>query len=303
MQANDRRGILFAVLSYLSFGFLSPVGQILLDKGLAPFTLNAIRTILALPLLALLFGPKVTKAAGRAVATQRSVWILGAFWLSLTFVPYLWSLKYLPPTITTLTVYATPLIVAAWQRFRYGERVSKLVVPAVALTVVGAALAIQGPGGVTLDREGLLGLGLAFLGIVGWSGYTIHLGRLAPKSDPNVLTLAAFVTSAAAFTLGAILFERPLQAVDPSAYPYLALYVVFPGAAALWLYAQSLRRTDPTTVAVLIGIELVATAIVSRFMTDEVFSGLKVLGLAIVLVAITGYLWGERRRALAASNG
>jgi drug/metabolite transporter (DMT)-like permease len=295
IPASPRRGVLFAVLSYLSFGFLSPVGRILLES-MEPFTLNAIRTLLALPLMVVLFGLRTTREALRLVRRDPQVWILGAFWLGLTFVPYLWSLKYLPPTITTVTVYATPLLVAAWQRFRWRQAVSPLVLPTVALTVVGAILAVRSPGGVTLDGDGRLGLVLALLGVIGWSGYTIQLARLTPTRDPNVLTLAAFLTSGFAFLVGSLAFEGARVVLDRTTVLWLVLYIVFPGVVSLWLYSLSLRHTDAATVAVLIGVELIATAIVSYFLRLETFTADKVAGLGLVLVAVTLYLANERRR-------
>ncbi len=292
---HRRRGVLFAVLSYVSFGFLSPVGQILLDS-MPPFTLNAIRTLLALPLMVILFGLRTTKEALRLVRSDPQVWILGAFWLGITFVPYLWSLKYLPPTITTVTVYATPLLVAGWQRFRWRQRVSPLVLPTALITIVGAAMAVGSPGGVQLDYEGRLGLALALLGVLGWTGYTLHLGRLTQTREPNALTLAAFVTAGVSFLAGSVVFEGVQVVIDRTTAAYLALYVVFPGVVSLWLYSLSLRHADAATVAVLIGVELVATAVVSYLLTSERFDSLKLGGLAVVAVAITAYLWQDARR-------
>jgi len=265
-----------------------------------PFTLNAIRTIVALPVMVLLFGWRTSREALQLVGRDVQVWILGGFWLTLTFVPYLASLKYLPPTITTVTVYATPLIVAGWQRFRWHQRVSPLVLPTVLVTLVGAALAVRSPGGVTLDADGRLGLLLAVLGVVGWSGYTIHLSRLTITHNPNALTFAAFVTSGLVFLVGALAFEGiGVAPLDRPTTGLLVLYVLFPGVTSLWLYSLSLRYADAATVAVLIGVELIATAIVSFFLTDEVFTVGKVAGLGIVLVAVTVYLWDEKRRSSA----
>lgn len=287
-----------AILSYSAFGFLSPVGKLLLDF-MGPFTLNALRTLFSLPFLFLLFGPKTSAAALRSVAREPSVWLLGGGFLTLTLLPYLWSLKYLPATITTLTVYLSPLLVAAWSRFVMKERVSWMVIPAVVLTLGGGYLAIAGPGGITLDRQGLWGLFLATVGVLGWTAYTIHLKWLSRTHDANQLTLAAFLTSAVAFTVGAYAFESFRTVWTSTTLEYLALYVLLPGVVSFWLYAQSLRYASTTTVAVLIGVELVATALISRAMTGEGFALSKILGLALVLGAVTAYLatevWRERK--------
>lgn len=294
MPGAHSRGILLAFVAYAAWGFLSPVGQILLDS-MGPFTANAIRTLASLPFLMLLMGRKTTKAALRATATDASGWILGAGFLTLTLVPYLASLKYLPATITTLTVYLTPLLVAGWMFVRHGTRPNRLLIPTVVATLAGGYLTISARGGVSLDRNGVLGLGLAILGVLGWAGYTIHLKHLTGRRDADELTLTAFLTSGVAFTIGAALIEGGQVDWSPALAKWLVIYVLFPSVISFFLYSRALHLVEATTVAVLLGVELVSTAIVSHFLTDEVFSTLKVLGLGVVLVAITAYLWDERR--------
>lgn len=289
------RGILFALAAYTCWGFLSPVGQLLLES-MGPFTLNALRTLAALPLLVVLFGRRTTVGAWHSLRSDPAVWAVGVLWLGLTFVPYLWSLKYLPPTIATLTVYVSPFFVAAWQRARTQEPVSWLAVPAALLTLAGGWLALEGPGGVPHDRTGLLGLGLASVGVLGWSAYTIHVKILTRTRDANVLTLAAFATSGVAFAAGAA-FEGFHVHWSGATAAYFGLYVLFPTALSFWLYTQSLRRVSAVTVSVLLGVELISTAIVSFFLTEEVFTVGKLAGLGVVVLALTAYLWQEARNA------
>lgn len=294
MASAHSKGLVLACLAYAAWGFLSPVGSILLEDGeMGPWTLNALRTLAALPLFFILFGPRLSVASFELLR-NREVWIVGALWLPLTFIPYLASLKFLPPTIATLTVYLSPLAVAAWQHYRFHERVSPWIVPTAFATLIGGVLSTQGAGGVALDANGWTGLGLAALGILGWTAYTIHSKKLTTTHDPNALVLAAFIASAVPFTLGAAV-ERFHVAWERDVILWLALYVVIPTFTSFWLYSLALRRAPAATVAVLIGVELAATAVVSYFVTGEVFGPLKVAGLVIVAIAITLYLWSEAR--------
>lgn len=293
---DERRGILLAVVAYVSWGFLSPVGSILLDS-MGPVTLNALRTLLALPILFLLFGRRTSLVALRSIGRDHSVWVVGVVWLGLTFIPYLWSLKFLEPSVTTLTVYVAPLLVAAWQRYGFREPVSPFVVPAAVITLVGGYLITLDPSGLVLDRQGVIGLVLATVGVFGWVGYTIHLKVLTRTREPNSLTLAAFITSAVAFTLVAFAVEGFAIEWNQSVGQYLVLYVLFPTVISFWLYTVSLKYASAATVAVLLGVELLSTVIISYYLTDEKFGPLKLVGFAVVLGAVTLYLWDEQGRA------
>lgn len=287
------RGLALAVAAYVAWGFLSPVGQLLLES-MGPFTLNALRTIAALPLLFLISG----RHAGAAVGMLRrpSAWVLGAVWLVLTFAPYHASLSFLPPTITTLTIYLAPFIVAGWEHLRGHERMSPLLIPTILVTVGGAWLATQGPGGVPPTREGALGLALALTGVAGWAGYTIHLKRLTATADANALTLAAFLTSGVAFLALALPIERLEVTWSREVGLWLAFYVLVPTFLSFWIYGLAIRWAPAGAVATLIGAELVATAVVSAVVRDEVFTTTKVVGLLVVTAAVTAYLLYESRR-------
>lgn len=300
MTQDHARGVVLAILAYASWGYLSPGGARLLEAW-DPFTINTLRTAIALPLLFLLFSPTARRDALRYVRSDLQVWILGGFWLVLTFTPYLWSLKFLPPSITTLTLYMSPLAVAAWQFIKHREPVTLFIVPTVVATVFGGWIASQGAGGVPSTRDGALGLGLAIVGVVGWIGYTLHVKALTRTRDPNAVTLAVFVTSGVVFALGALIVEDPWHTVARSDVAILVVYAIIPGGVSFWLYSQSLKYASAATVSVLLGVELIATVIVSYFVSDEIFTDQKIAGMGLVLVFVTLYLWMERRRMMTPS--
>lgn len=291
-------GLLFALAAYVSWGFLSPVGDLLLER-LGPFTLNSLRTLAALPLLFALTGAEASKRAMRSVVQRVDVWVLGAGYLAGTFILFILSLRYLPPTLTTSTVYAAPLLIAAWQAFVEHERVSKWAVPATLATLAGAWLAFAGD--ATVGGRGLwIGLALASTSVVGWAAYTIHVKRLTLRYDPSELALAAFVTSAVTFSIGAA-FEGFRASWDAATVALFVLYVAFPTVLSFWAYNLALARVDATTIAVLLGVELLATAVVSAGITGETFGPTKILGLVVTTMAMTLYLWNEKRRVNLAS--
>lgn len=263
---------------------------------MGPFAANAIRTFGALPFLMILLGPRATKAALRAILVDPSGWVLGAGWLALALVPYLASLKYLPPTITTLTVYLTPLLVAGWEWARNDLPPPRLLLPTVGFTLVGGWIAISAAGGAPPGLPGWQGLGLAMLGAVGWTGYTLYLKHLTRTREADELTLVAFITSGIAFALGAVVFEPHRLGWDANLLGWILLYVMVPSVLSFFLYTRALNLVDATTIAVLLGVELVATGVVSYALTGETFSLAKLGGFALVTAAITVYLWDAHKR-------
>lgn len=289
------RGLVAAVLAYTAWGPLAPLGALLLDAT-GPFTLNVLRTTGAIVLFGLVYGPKTVRRALQLVRRDRRIWILGGVGLGFTFGCYLTSLRFLEPTIAALMIYLSPILVVWVAHYKLGESASPLLWPTIALTLVGGVLAVVEPSaGFRLGRLVPLGLLLGILGAGGWTFYTVYLKRLTREYGDAELTLGAFFTSGAVFLALAVPFERFHVEISGPFLWEMLVYIVFPSFVAFQLYAMAVRNAGATIVSVLIGIEVFATAVFSYFLTGEQFHFNKVLGLVLVLGAVTVFLAFEGR--------
>jgi drug/metabolite transporter (DMT)-like permease len=292
------KGIVAAVLAYTAWGPLAPLRAILLrDTG--PFTLNVLRTAGAIVLFGLFMGPRKAGHALRLLTKDWRLWLLGVLGLGFTFGAYLTSILFLEPTIAALLVYLSPMAVAAIARKTLGEPSARLFWPTMALTILGGALAILEPSkGVSLPENIAVGLIIGVLGAGGWTFYTVYLKKLGDTYDDQELTFTAFVTSGFAFLVLALVVED-FQFTYSATFGWrLLVYIAVPSFLSFQLYAIAIRHAGAAFTSILLGIELAATAVFSYVLTDEPFGVEKTIGIALVLVAVTGFLAGESGRSL-----
>lgn len=302
---SKTKGLVAAVLAYTAWGPLAPLGRLLLEDT-GPFSLNVLRTAGSIVLFALLMGPRKVWSSLRCLGRDWRPWLLGVVGLGFTFGAYLGSLVFLEPTIAALTIYLSPILVA-WFAHRFlGERRPRLLVTTLVLTILGGALAVLEPSrGVEVPRSVWWGLFLGLLGVVGWTFYTLYLRHLGSRYDDEELTLTAFFTSGLFFLVVALIVPGEGLAFDANATSLLRLgaYILVPSFLSFRLYATAIRHAGASITAVLLGIELVATAIFSYFLTDERFSVDKIAGVVIVLAAVTVFLANEARSSATAHEG
>ncbi len=292
------KGIIAAVLAYTAWGPLAPIGALLLtDAG--PLTLNVLRTGGALLLLTVSMGPRTAGRAVKLLTKDLRLWILGVFGMGLTLGAYLVSILYVEPTIAALIFYLSPIAVAVIARRRLHERLGRLFWPTVALSFIGGTLAILEPSkGVTIADAVWVGVLIGIVGAGAWTFYTVYLKHLGDQYSDNELTYSAFVSSGVAFLVLAIPLEGMRIDPSPDFAWRLAVYIIFPSFLAFQLYAVAIRHAGAAFTSVLLGIELAATAVFSYFLTNEPFGFEKTIGIALVLVAVTGFLAGETGRSL-----
>lgn len=294
---SKTKGLVAAVLAYTAWGPLAPLGLLLLGHT-GPFTLNTVRTAGALLLFLIVWGPRLVVRCFRLMGRDHRLWILGVVGLGFTFGAYLTSLKYLEPTIAALTIYLAPIFITWYAQRRLGEKGSPWTIPVVVLTLVGGAIAVLEPSrGASLPRGEAWGLFLGLLGVLGWCFYTIYLKHLGGAYTDQELTLSGFLTSGAAFLALAIPLERLAFDVNQASLLQMAFYIVFPSFVSFQLYSVAVRNAGASLTSILLGIELAATAVFSYFLTGEQFSADKIVGIGIVLAAVTGFLVLESRRA------
>lgn len=293
------KGLVAAVLAYTAWGPLAPLGGLLLEHT-GPFTLNTVRTAGSLVLFLLVLGPRTFGRSILLLGRDHRLWLLGVVGLGFTFGAYLGSLLFLEPTIAALTIYLAPIFITWFARKRMGERGSPWTIPVIVLTLVGGALAVLEPSkGRGLPAGEAWGLFLGLLGVVGWCFYTLYLRHLGNSYPDNELTLTSFLTSGLLFLAIAWPLEGLRFDYNATSLTQLGFYILFPSFLSFQLYSIAVRHAGAGLTSILLGIELAATAVFSYFLTGEQFSIDKIVGLLIVLAAVTGFLVAEGRTGAA----
>ncbi len=272
-------------------------------------TLGVLRYMLALPLVFLIatgsngWRPPPLRPEG---APLLRIVALGCFGLSGFAVLYIVALSFMDPGTAAVIAAMSPVTSGLVALF-YGERPTRRLLVAVALSVVGASLAA-----LDFDSEGQLfkfrGGELIFLFAQAlWAWYSLGCRRVMPNTKPPLITFATMVPGAL-FLLAIWLTTEGLgvlpplpQEVPTSDYYFIAflgfggaaLAIVFwnIGVAGIGLLASSLHMN---LIPLIVVLTAYALGIEPRW--EQIVGG------AIVITGVVqvqlGFLLSRRRRAI-----
>ncbi|HMI43425.1 MAG TPA: DMT family transporter, partial [Gemmatimonadaceae bacterium] len=187
-----------------------------------------------------------------------------------------------------LIVAAAPAFIALFARVRGLERVRRLTLVGIALSVLGVGLVIAGSARPANGEVTLLGSTLVFFGVLCWSVYTIMLQPYTKRID--VVRLSAITMVGGAVPL--LIASTPaLIATDWSIVGrggWLALFyssIISMGVAYFFWY-RGLRVLGPTRTAVYANLQpIIALAVAWAFLGEipTIFQG---VGAATIVAGV-----------------
>lgn len=287
------KGLWLALVAFASWGFLSPVGKHLLEE-FHPMGLNAVRFLLGTLAILPWLGWSGMRDSLRTLRRKEILWFNLLANVSLTF--FLYSLTMLRPAFSTLGFYSAPLWTAALAAVVLKERVGPWFIPAIAGLFVGGYLTLFGlaapPSGFST-----LGMGLALLSAVVWAWYAVELRRHAPGIPLKPLMGSGFLFGTLYYYALAVVLEGwpNLFHRDAATWGWLAVYVIFPTVLAFVLFSAALQRAPASQVNILIAAELGFTVLFSWLLFRETYAPWQLVGLAIALASVSGYLYVQGR--------
>ncbi|MBW3584187.1 MAG: DMT family transporter [Euryarchaeota archaeon] len=292
-----------AIVAHLFWGYLGPGAKVLLDVW-PPWTLNAVRLGIATVALMFIYGRDETVYGLKALLVDKHLMILGVVGVGITFQLYFVSLLTIEATAAAVLIFLAPFLTAVLARLFIGEPIGLHLVVAATATFIGAWLALFGATWEGLRivspavRLGLLiNLGSVFL----WSVYTTHLRVISPRYPTGRLTIATFTAATALYVVNALIVEwgevSSSAVLSPVPLLHLVLYIAVPSIGAYLLYTRSITRIGAGPITILLGLELLATAILAHFLLGERFPPARVFGLFLAAVSVAWFVWMQTRVA------
>jgi drug/metabolite transporter (DMT)-like permease len=188
----------------------------------------------------------------------------------------------------SLIVGAAPAFIALAARARGMERVKRMTLVGIALSVIGVALVIAGSATSSNGQTTLLGSVLVFLGVLCWTAYTIMLQPYTKRID--VIQLSAVTMLGGAVPL--LVASMPaLVATDWSsvgAGGWLALFyssVISMGVAYFFWY-RGLRVLGPTRTAVYSNLQPIVALLAAWAFLGEVPTIFQGLGAVTIIAGV-----------------
>jgi drug/metabolite transporter (DMT)-like permease len=187
-----------------------------------------------------------------------------------------------------LIVGAAPAFIALFARLRGLERVRRLALAGIGLSVGGVALVIIGSASSATGEATLLGSLLVFGGVVCWTVYTILLQPYTKKVDVVQLSAITMVGGAVPLLVAS---SPSLIATDWAAVSlggWLALFygsIVSMGVAYLFWY-RGLRVLGPTRTAVYSNLQPIIALLVAWAFLNENPTPFQAVGAATIVAGV-----------------
>ena len=240
---------------------------------------------------AALFLLLVASARGRFVLPRRDViglLMVGAIGNGLYQLFFVHGVARTRAGNAALIVAAAPAFIALFARVRGLERVKRLTLFGIALSVLGVGLVIAGSARPSNRQTTLLGSVLVFFGVLCWSVYTIMLQPYTKRID--VFRLSAITMVGGAVPL--LIASTPaLAATDWSAVGrggWLALFyssVISMGVAYFFWY-RGLRVLGPTRTAVYANLQPIIALLVAWAALGEIPTLFQGVGAATIVAGV-----------------
>ena len=188
----------------------------------------------------------------------------------------------------SLIVGAAPAFIALVARARGLERVKRMTLAGIALSVIGVALVIAGSATSSNGDATLLGSVLVFLGVLSWTAYTIMLQPYTKRVDVIQLSAVTLVGGAVPLLVASM---PALVATDWSsigAGGWLALFyssVISMGVAYFFWY-RGLRVLGPTRAAVYSNLQPIVALVAAWAFLGEIPTIFQGVGAVTIIAGV-----------------
>ncbi|MET8910639.1 DMT family transporter [Micromonospora sp. NPDC004551] len=291
-------GPALCLLSAAAFGAMAIFGKLAYDTGVSPGALLLVRFTLAAVLLGvvLLVRPGLRRAAtdqrgnapagrpartrGRVLATALGLGAIGyATQASLFFS----SLELMDASLLALILYTYPVLVTVGAVLLGRDRLTPRRAAALVAASGGTLLVLLGAGGVSFHPLGAL---LAFGSAITYTIYILVADTVVHRLAP--VALSALVMAGAAGSLGgrALLTGGVDLGFGAWGWFWLACIAVVSTVVAMLAFFAGLKRTGPSTAAILSTFEPVVTAALATLTLGETLTPMQLAGGALVLASV-----------------
>jgi drug/metabolite transporter (DMT)-like permease len=239
----------------------------------------AVASVVLLPVAVLARGPRLFPSERLASHGLRTLFLVAAMTL------YFLSVARIPLATAVSGYFVAPIVAVVFSVFLLGEHLTRAKALALAFGVAGS-LVILRPGG-SADPGILLALGSGVL----FALYLVTTRQAARASDPLRTLAFQCVVGTALLTPQAILSWRTPAARDLPFFVGLGAI----SAVSHILSIVAFRRSNASTLAPLVYVELIGAVLVGYFGFREVPGAATVAGASLIIVAGLVLLAQERR--------
>ncbi len=247
-----------------------------------PLVIAAYRLTIASIILIPIATVKSLKSLNKLSRHDMPLILLSSLFLALHFALWITSLSYTSIASSLILVTSHPAFVAVISYFLWGERLEKLAISGIAVTLLGVI--VVNYGGFTFGSQAMLGNLLALTAGFAMGAYLLIGGQLRARIDILSYLTILYTCSAVLLLAAAIIAGHSFFGYSPITYVMLILLALVPqliGHSSLNLAVRLIPVTF-VSVAILgepVGATLLGSLLLSEIpTTNEIVGGLLILG-------------------------
>jgi drug/metabolite transporter (DMT)-like permease len=281
----DLMGAVLCLFSAACFGAMAIFGKFAYDAGVSPAALVLVRFVMAAVVLgAVLVVRRIpVRLPGRVLAVAVG---LGAFGYATQATLFFSALQRMDASLLSLILYTYPILVTVGAVLLGRERLTRRRLAALLAASAGTLLVLAGAGGAGFRPVGVL---MAAGAAITYTVYILIADTIVDRVPP--LVLSTLVMGGAAGSLGgrALLTGGVGLGFGAAGWFWLGCIAVVSTVLAMAAFFAGLRRTSPSTAAILSTFEPVVTTGLAALAFGESLTpvqlagGLLVLSSAVVL--------------------
>lgn len=240
--------------------------------------------------------PTLFRARREVLGLRRADLLLlsgSAACLALHFATWTASLSLTSVASSVLLVTTAPVFVAIASHFFLHDRVSRLTVWAIVISLAGGAVLSIGDWG----GERLVGDALALAGAVAVSGYMLVGRRMRAGIGNLSYVTVVYSIAGVALLIGALASGAPMLGLPLRTYFWMGMAALIPQATGHSLLNWSLGHTSATNVTLAVRAEPVVSTLVAIPVLGEVPAWTVVPGGALLLLGVFLAVRGDASRA------
>jgi drug/metabolite transporter (DMT)-like permease len=217
---------------------------------------------------------------------------LSGVFLAVHFATWVPSAKLTSVAMSVALVSTTPIWTSLISAAR-GVRVPGSTWAGVGVAVVGVAVATGAD--PDLSSRALVGDALALVGGIAAAGYTMLGAHARETIATSTYATVCYSICAALLGLACVLGGQDLAGYPAQTWLALVAMTVGPQLLGHTLINYALRRVPPTTVAVLLLLEVPGALLLAWLMLDQLPAAQTLPGIALLLAGVTIVVVGGRR--------
>lgn len=299
-------GPALCLFSATCFGAMAIFGKLAYAAGVSPGALLLLRFTVAAVLLGLLLalrpGLRTTSAvSGSPAGTSRVRLVvtalgLGAVGYATQATLYFSALQRIDASLVALVLYTYPALVTVAAAALGREALTPGRLAALVVASAGTVLVLLGAGGFSVDRTGVA---LAFGAAVTYTGYILVADTAVHRLSPVVLAALVMAGASAALAVRSIATGGIDLRFGSAGWVWIACIAVMSTVMAMLAFFAGLRRTGPSTAAILSTFEPVVTTALAALTLNEFLTPVQLVGGLIVLSSVAVLQLRPQRRPVA----